>query len=75
MHISYITMINEINTDARLTTTAKVYQQGNGLGTLIPMKIIQNLGIEKYDLVEVTIRHTGIRNGLTKKSNFPNAKN
>lgn len=66
-------MLNEINTDARLTTTAKVFQQGNGLGVLIPMKIIQNLSIERYDLVEVTFRHTGIRNGITRKSNFPNA--
>ena len=68
-------MLGEINTEAKLTTTAKVFQQGNGLGTLIPMKIIQNLGIQKYDLVEVTFRHTGIRNGLVRKSNFPNAKN
>ena len=74
IYILYYMGLNEINTEARLTATSKVFQQGNGLGVLIPWSIKKNLGVEKGDLLEVTVRHTGIRNAIARKSNFPNSK-
>lgn len=63
-------MVGEVNTRTKITHSTKAFRSGTGIAVHLNNIEIRNLGVEPGDLLEITVRHTGIKNALARPNNF-----